>query len=118
MVHRSLVGSMERLFGHLIEVHGGAFPVWFAPVQLEVLPVGADQAAAAAACAASLVGAGLRAEVRPRRLDGGADPGRRRAEGSLCRGDRRPGGAGRPGRAAAARRRGSSRRCRRRRRSG
>ena len=27
MVHRSLAGSMERLFGHLIEVHGGAFPV-------------------------------------------------------------------------------------------
>jgi threonyl-tRNA synthetase len=41
MVHRSLVGSMERLFGHLIEVHGGAFPAWYAPVQLAVLPVGA-----------------------------------------------------------------------------
>jgi threonyl-tRNA synthetase len=43
MVHRSLAGSMERLFGHLIEVHRGAFPVWYAPVQLAVLPVGADQ---------------------------------------------------------------------------
>jgi threonyl-tRNA synthetase len=43
MVHRSLAGSMERLFGHLIEVHQGAFPVWYAPVQLAVLPVGADQ---------------------------------------------------------------------------
>jgi threonyl-tRNA synthetase len=31
---------MERLFAHLIEVHDGAFPAWFAPVQLEVLPVG------------------------------------------------------------------------------
>ena len=40
MVHRSLAGSMERLFAHLIEVHAGAFPVWYAPVQLAVLPVG------------------------------------------------------------------------------
>ena len=39
MVHRSLVGSMERLFAHLIEVHAGAFPVWYAPVQIAVLPV-------------------------------------------------------------------------------
>ncbi|GAA2367692.1 threonine--tRNA ligase [Dactylosporangium salmoneum] len=40
MVHRSAAGSMERLFAHLIEVHDGAFPAWFAPVQVEVLPVG------------------------------------------------------------------------------
>ena len=40
MVHRSAAGSMERLFAHLIEVHDGAFPAWYAPVQLEVLPVG------------------------------------------------------------------------------
>ena len=40
MVHRSVIGSLERLFGHLIEVHNGAFPAWYAPVQLAVLPVG------------------------------------------------------------------------------
>lgn len=40
MVHRSAAGSMERLFAQLIEVHDGAFPAWFAPVQLEVLAVG------------------------------------------------------------------------------
>ncbi|WP_433214681.1 threonine--tRNA ligase [Dactylosporangium sp. CS-047395] len=40
MVHRSAAGSMERLFAHLIEVHDGAFPAWFAPVQLEILPIG------------------------------------------------------------------------------
>ncbi|WP_433056419.1 threonine--tRNA ligase [Dactylosporangium sp. CS-033363] len=40
MVHRSAAGSMERLFAHLIEVHDGAFPAWFAPVQLEIVPVG------------------------------------------------------------------------------
>jgi threonyl-tRNA synthetase len=40
LVHRSAVGSMERLFAHLVEVHGGAFPAWYAPVQVMVLPVG------------------------------------------------------------------------------
>lgn len=40
IVHRSVVGSMERLFAYLIEVHQGAFPVWYAPVQVEILPVG------------------------------------------------------------------------------
>src|SRR5262249_24581262 len=39
IVHRSVVGSMERAVGHLIEVHGGAFPGWLAPVQLAVHPV-------------------------------------------------------------------------------
>jgi threonyl-tRNA synthetase len=63
MVHRSLAGSMERLFAHLIEVHDGAFPVWYAPVQLVVLPVGEAQAGAARALAAAAVEAGLRAEV-------------------------------------------------------
>jgi threonyl-tRNA synthetase len=63
MVHRSLVGSMERLFAHLIEVHGGAFPAWYAPVQLAVLPVSADQDDAAARLCRDAVEAGLRAEV-------------------------------------------------------
>jgi threonyl-tRNA synthetase len=39
LIHRSVLGSMEWLFGHLIEVHNGAFPAWYAPVQLVVLPV-------------------------------------------------------------------------------
>jgi threonyl-tRNA synthetase len=63
MVHRSLVGSLERLFAHLIEVHQGAFPAWYAPVQVVVLPVGEDQADAAAAFGRACVAAGLRAEV-------------------------------------------------------
>ena len=61
MVHRSLVGSMERLFGHLIEVHAGAFPAWYAPVQVAVLPVGADDVAAR--FAAAVEAAGLRVEL-------------------------------------------------------
>ncbi|GAB4365976.1 MAG: threonine--tRNA ligase [Spirochaetales bacterium] len=39
MVHRALLGSMERFFGVLIEHFGGAFPVWLAPVQAVVIPV-------------------------------------------------------------------------------
>ncbi|MFI7599845.1 threonine--tRNA ligase [Actinoplanes sp. NPDC049681] len=64
MVHRSLVGSFERLFAHLVEAHAGAFPVWYAPVQLAVLPVAAGQLPAADAFAGEAVAAGLRAEVR------------------------------------------------------
>ena len=63
MVHRSLVGSMERLFAYLIEIYQGAFPVWFAPVQLVVLPVGPAQRAVAAGYADRAVRAGLRARV-------------------------------------------------------
>jgi threonyl-tRNA synthetase len=63
LVHRSLAGSMERLFGHLIEVHAGAFPVWYAPVQVDVLPIGAEQAADAEAVVAAAIEAGLRAEA-------------------------------------------------------
>lgn len=65
MVHRSLVGSMERLFGHLIEVHGGAFPAWYAPVQLVAVPVSDDQADAAAGLVRRCVEADLRAELAP-----------------------------------------------------
>jgi threonyl-tRNA synthetase len=39
MVHRSIIGSVERVMAQLIEVHGGAFPAWLAPVQLRLLPV-------------------------------------------------------------------------------
>jgi threonyl-tRNA synthetase len=39
MVHRALLGSMERFFGVLIEHFGGAFPLWLSPVQATVLPV-------------------------------------------------------------------------------
>ncbi|GAB2926435.1 threonine--tRNA ligase [Micromonospora polyrhachis] len=61
MVHRSLIGSMERLFAYLIEVHAGAFPAWYAPEQVVVLPVGPDQADAAAEFTRNCVVAGLRA---------------------------------------------------------
>ena len=39
MVHRALLGSLERFFGVLTEHYAGAFPVWLAPVQARILPV-------------------------------------------------------------------------------
>ncbi len=39
MVHRALLGSLERFFGVLIEHYGGAFPLWLAPVQVALIPV-------------------------------------------------------------------------------
>jgi threonyl-tRNA synthetase len=43
MVHRALLGSVERFFGVLIEHYAGAFPLWLAPVQAIVLPVSEKQ---------------------------------------------------------------------------
>ena len=63
MVHRSIVGSMERAVAHLIERHGGAFPDWLAPEQVVVLPVTDAQAAAAASVGRHATELGLRARV-------------------------------------------------------
>ena len=40
MIHRALLGSLERFFGILIEHYEGNFPVWLAPVQVEIIPIG------------------------------------------------------------------------------
>ena len=40
MIHRALLGSLERFFGVLIEHYGGAFPIWLAPVQTKIISVG------------------------------------------------------------------------------
>jgi threonyl-tRNA synthetase len=63
MVHRSIIGSLERLFAHLIEVHDGAFPAWYSPVQVVVLPVGEEQDGPARAFHDGCLAAGLRAEI-------------------------------------------------------
>jgi len=54
MVHRALLGSIERFFGVLMEHYSGAFPVWLAPEQVRVLPLSEDQLEAADATAAEL----------------------------------------------------------------
>ncbi len=63
IVHRSIVGTMERAVAHLIERHGGAFPDWLAPGQLVVLPVTDAQVPPAASVAALATELGLRARV-------------------------------------------------------
>jgi threonyl-tRNA synthetase len=63
MVHRSIIGSVERAVAHLLEEHGGAFPPWLAPVQLVVLPVSEAQAAQAYDLVEQARARGLRAEV-------------------------------------------------------
>ncbi|MQY35934.1 Threonine--tRNA ligase 1 [Streptomyces sp. RB17] len=63
MVHRSIIGSVERAVAHLIEAHAGAFPAWLAPVQLVVLPVAEEQVEQAAAVVRAAVELGLRAEL-------------------------------------------------------
>jgi threonyl-tRNA synthetase len=63
MVHRSVIGSIERAVAHLIERHGGAFPPWLAPLQLAVLPVSDAERDAARAVARQAAGLGLRCDV-------------------------------------------------------
>jgi threonyl-tRNA synthetase len=63
MVHRALLGSLERFFGILVEHYGGAFPLWMAPEQVRVLPITDDQMAYAQTIAGKLADAGFRAEV-------------------------------------------------------
>jgi threonyl-tRNA synthetase len=66
VVHRALLGSLERFLGILVEHYAGAFPFWLAPVQLRVLPVGEGHREAAAALAGRVRDAGFRAEVDAR----------------------------------------------------
>ncbi len=66
MVHRTLLGSMERFFGVLLEHYGGALPVWLAPVQLQLLTVTDEQLGYAREVAAELEAVGVRVEVPDR----------------------------------------------------
>jgi threonyl-tRNA synthetase len=63
MVHRALLGSLERFFGVLTEHYGGAFPVWLAPVQGVVIPVAPAFNEYARKVRAELRAAGLRIDV-------------------------------------------------------
>ena len=65
MIHRALLGSIERFFGVMVEHYAGAFPPWLAPVQAVVMGVRADHDAFASEVAAQLAGAGFRAETVP-----------------------------------------------------
>lgn len=63
MVHRAIFGSLERFFGILIENYAGDFPLWLAPVQVRLLPIGDEQRQYAQAIAQQLQQRGYRAAV-------------------------------------------------------
>jgi threonyl-tRNA synthetase len=66
VIHRALLGSLERFVGIAIEHYGGAFPFWLAPVQARVLPVAESHRDAARALRSKIVDAGYRIEVDER----------------------------------------------------
>ena len=66
VVHRALLGSLERFIGILVEHYGGDFPFWLAPVQARVVPVGEAHRDAARALRDRLVAEGFRVEVDER----------------------------------------------------
>ena len=91
MIHRALLGSMERFVGILIEHYGGRFPVWLAPVQAAILPV-ADRHNDYAREVAAQPARGGRARAGRRALGVGRqeDPRRRGRQAPLHARGRRP----------------------------
>ncbi|MGD8848817.1 MAG: threonine--tRNA ligase [Anaerolineales bacterium] len=63
MIHRALMGSMERFMGVLIEHYAGAFPLWLAPIQARLIPIADRHIPYAEEVVAQLSEAGIRAEV-------------------------------------------------------
>ena len=63
MIHRGTVGSMERVVAALLEHYQGRLPLWLAPVQVRVLPVGPQHDAAARRLVDDLIAAGLRGRL-------------------------------------------------------
>jgi threonyl-tRNA synthetase len=63
MIHRALLGSMERFFGVLLEHHGGALPVWLSPVQAVLIPISDRHVNYCIEVQARLKKAGMRVEL-------------------------------------------------------
>lgn len=66
MIHRALLGSLERFFGVLIEHYGGAFPLWLSPVQIRVMPITNEQNSYSAEITNRLQEEGLRVDLDDR----------------------------------------------------
>ncbi|MGI6081850.1 MAG: threonine--tRNA ligase [Limnochordia bacterium] len=66
MIHRAILGTLERFIGVLVEHYAGAFPVWLSPVQAVVLPISENHADYAVEVAKSLKAAGIRSELDDR----------------------------------------------------
>jgi threonyl-tRNA synthetase len=63
MIHRALLGSMERFFGTLIEYHAGNFPLWLCPVQVKILPISDKYIDYCKQLNSTMKAAGIRSEV-------------------------------------------------------
>jgi len=63
MIHRALFGSIERFMGVLLEYYGGYFPLWLAPVQVVVMPLGAGEIEFSRKVWQKFIGDGFRAEL-------------------------------------------------------
>jgi threonyl-tRNA synthetase len=63
VIHRALLGSLERFIGILVEHYAGDFPLWLAPVQLRLIPVGESHREAVRSLRARIAGGGIRASV-------------------------------------------------------
>jgi threonyl-tRNA synthetase len=66
MLHRAILGSLERFIALYIEQTGGDFPLWLAPLQVRVLPIAERHLAHARTVEQTLASAGIRADVDPR----------------------------------------------------
>lgn len=66
MVHRALLGSLERFFGVLIEHYAGAFPTWLSPVQARLITISDDEVPYAQEIASRMSSRGIRAEIDQR----------------------------------------------------
>ena len=66
VIHRAILGSLDRFMAYLIEETMGAFPTWLAPVQAEVIPIGSNQHEYAEKVTAQLEAAGVRVECDER----------------------------------------------------
>jgi len=66
IIHRGVISTMERMVSYLIELYGGAFPAWLAPVQVAILPITERQNAYAAEVMQKLLAAGIRVELDER----------------------------------------------------
>ena len=68
MIHRAPFGSLERLIGILIEEYAGDFPLWLAPIQIRLLPVGEQQIEFTKEVAGKMTELGIRAQADLSRL--------------------------------------------------
>ena len=64
MIHRAILGSVERFMGTLLEHYAGALPVWLSPVQICIIPVAKTHEDYAAGVSRDLAAGGLRVDVK------------------------------------------------------